>query len=244
MNVPWVRLGVNVDHVAQVRQARGTTYPDPVLAAYLAQSAGADQITVHLREDRRHIQLRDLEILRRTVSVPLNLEMAPVREMVEIAVTTGVDMVTLVPEKREERTTEGGLNVQELRDSLQGIIQTLKSEGIAVSLFINPEPGDVELSAKLGASQVEIHTGFYADASGPEQEEQFHRIMHAASAGEAAGVSVAAGHGLDYRNIFPILDMEQVEEVNIGHSIVARAIFTGFEEAVREMAEICRSYSR
>jgi pyridoxine 5-phosphate synthase len=230
--------------VAQVRQARGTAYPDPVLAAYLAQGAGADQITVHLREDRRHIQERDLEILRRTVTVPLNLEMAPTDEMVAIALTMGVDMVTLVPEKREERTTEGGLDVNGLQDRLKNVIAKLKSGGIGVSLFINPEPADVKLSADLGVDQVEIHTGFFADTTGARQEAEFDRIADAAHAGIHAGVRVAAGHGLDYRNVFPILGLDEIEEVNIGHSIVARAIFVGFEEAVREMAEICRSYAR
>lgn len=239
-----VRLGVNVDHVAQVRQARGTAYPDPVLAAFLAQSAAADQITIHLREDRRHIQLRDLEILRRTVTVPLNLEMAPTPEMVRIALDIGVDMVTLVPEKREERTTEGGLDVQVLQVGLKNITKQLKTAGIGVSLFINPSTDDVGLSAEIGADQVEIHTGFYADATPGDQHTEFHRIVDAAKKGEALGLRVAAGHGLDYRNILPILDIEQVEEVNIGHSIVAKAIFVGFEEAVRQMAEICHSFDR
>ena len=244
MTGQWVRLGVNVDHVAQVRQARGTAYPDPVLAAFLAESAGADQITIHLREDRRHIQERDLEILRRTVTVPLNLEMAPTPEMVEIAATVGVDMVTLVPEKREERTTEGGLDVKGLYDELEKVTGVLKDAGIGVSLFINPDVDDVSLSARLGASQIEIHTGFYADAMPEDQHAQFHRILDAAQKGVELGVRVAAGHGLDYRNIFPILEIEEVEEVNIGHSIIAKSIFTGLEEAVRQMAEVCHSFGR
>lgn len=240
----WIRLGVNIDHVAQVRQARGTAYPDPIFAAFLAQNAGADQITIHLREDRRHIQERDLEILRRTVTVPLNLEMAPTREMVGIAAAIGVDMVTLVPEKREERTTEGGLDVQGLRAGLEKVIAQLVDAGICVSLFINPDVDDVELSAGLGAAQVEIHTGFYADAGPKDRHAQFHRVLDAAVKGEDIGVRVAAGHGLDYRNIFPILEIEQVEEVNIGHSIVAKSIFVGLEEAVRQMAEVCHSFGR
>ena len=240
----WVRLGVNVDHVAQIRQARGTTYPDPVLAAYLAESVGADQITVHLREDRRHIQERDLQLLRQTVSTMLNLEMAPTEEMVNIAKSVRVDMVTLVPEKRQERTTEGGLDVKGLKDHLELMIRDLKAAGIKVSLFINPDVEEVTLSKELGADQVEIHTGFYADATGADKLRELDRIADAANAGYEAGIVVAAGHGLDYRNIYPILEIEPVEEVNIGHSIVARAVFVGFEEAVREMAEICHSFHR
>ena len=240
----WVRLGVNVDHVAQVRQARGTRYPDPVLAAYLAESAGADQITVHLREDRRHIQERDLELLRKTVSTMLNLEMAPTQEMVDIAKRVRVDMVTLVPERREEKTTEGGLDVKGLYDRLEVILRDLKSSGIRVSLFINPDIEAIELSKQLDADQVEIHTGYYADATGFKKEKELERIAEAAHTGYEVGLSVAAGHGLDYRNIFPVLEIDPIQEVNIGHSIVSRAIFVGFEEAVREMVEICRSFHR
>ncbi len=230
------RLGVNVDHVATLRQARGTAYPDPVAAALLAEGAGADQITVHLREDRRHIQDRDVRLLRQTIQTRLNLEMAVTDEMCEIALGVRPDMVTLVPEKRHERTTEGGLDAIGNRESLVPLIQTLHHEGIVVSLFIDPHEDQVRASQALGAHSVELHTGDYCLARRPaERAAELRKLADAGRLAADLGLIVAAGHGLDTRNVVDVAALRLFEEFNIGHSIVARALFIGFEGAVIEM---------
>ena len=240
MSVPAhrVRLGVNVDHVATIRQARGTRYPDPLLAAQLAELAGADQITVHLREDRRHIQERDLDVLRKSVQVPLNLEMAATATMVELALRYLPDTVTLVPEKREERTTEGGLDAAGQIEVLRPVVQALRSRGIVVSLFIDPDARQVAAAAALKAQTVEFHTGDYCNAATPLLAMGFLAALHAAAlAGHGAGLQVAAGHGLDYRNVSAVARLPHMAELNIGHAIVARALLVGFERAVRDMIQ-------
>lgn len=231
-----VRLGVNVDHVATIRQARETLYPDPVTAAAMAELAGADQITIHLREDRRHIQDRDLKILRSTVQTRLNLEMAVTQEMLAIALDLQPDTVTLVPEKREERTTEGGLDAAALERSLAPFCDALMAADIAVSLFIDPEPAQVEAAARLDVDAVELHTGDYAEADSDQlAEEELQRLAVASEVASGSSLAVIAGHGLDYTNTPALLRIPEIEEVNIGHSIVARSIFVGFDQAVREM---------
>lgn len=233
-----LRLGVNVDHVATVRQARRVESPDPVTAAALAELAGADQITVHLREDRRHIQDRDVRVLRETVKTALNLEMAATAEMVEFACQTGPDTATLVPERREELTTEGGLDVAGQVGTIEGAVARLKAAGIVVSLFIDPDEAQIAASKAAGADAVELHTGRYCDATdrGARQEE-LSRLVSAARAADAAGLCVVAGHGLDYHNVAAVAAIPEIEELNIGHSIVARAVLVGMERAVREMRE-------
>jgi len=233
-----IRLGVNVDHVASIRQARGTRYPDPVFAAFLAEQAGCDQITVHLREDRRHIQERDLEILRRTVTSLLNLEMAAVPEVVAIACRIRPDMATLVPERRAERTTERGLPVAGFEAELEPVIARLRDAGIRVSLFVDPDPEQISAAASIRVDQVELHTGPYAEASGAARTAEYDRLRLAAREASDAGLAVAAGHGLDYLNVREICRIPEVEELNIGHSIVSRAVFVGIEAAVREMLSI------
>lgn len=236
------RLGVNVDHVATLRQARRTTYPDPVTAAAIAELAGAGQITIHLREDRRHIQERDLRILRETVQTLLNLEMAATQEMVKIAYEHKPDVVTLVPERREELTTEGGLDVAGQRDPIAKIIKNLKDGDIPVSLFIDPDLDQVRASHKVNADRVELHTGRYCEARNErERSRELARIVDAAKAAARLGMTVAAGHGLNYDNVLPIARIEEIDELNIGHSIVARAVLVGFERAVREMVELMRN---
>lgn len=230
-----VRLGVNVDHVASIRQARGTPYPDPVYAAFLAESGGADQITVHLREDRRHIQERDLEILRRTVETELNLEMAATEEVLGIACRIRPDTATIVPERRQEVTTERGLSVAGEEAVLRPVINRLREAGIRVSLFVNPDVEAIRASAALGVDQIELHTGYYTEARGARRAAEVSRIRAAALEAKNLGLCVAAGHGLDYHNIRDICLIPEVAEVNIGHSIVSRAVFCGIEEAVREM---------
>lgn len=230
------RLNVNIDHVATLRQARGGKEPDPVLAAYLAELAGAHGIVVHLRGDRRHIQERDLRILRQIVKTKLNLEMAPTGEMVGIASQVKPDMVTLVPENRQELTTEGGLDVAVNIKSASGTVTELKRAGIFVSLFVDPDPGQIEASKKTGAQMVEIHTGSYAEAtSEPEREAEFKKIKKAVKKASELGMRVAAGHGLDYINVSYIAEIGEIEELNIGHSIVSRAVMVGFERAVGEL---------
>lgn len=232
-------LGVNVDHVATVRQARRTYEPDPVWAAMLAELGGADGITVHLREDRRHIQDRDLHVLRETVTVKLNLEMACEREVLEIACRVKPDQATLVPERREEITTEGGLDVTGHRDRVAEVIAQLRNAGIAVSLFLDPDPRQIDAAAQLGADAVELHTGQYALARpGPAQEEQLETLRRAGALVRQAGMALHAGHGLTYRNVVPIATIEGMHELNIGHSIIARAISVGMEQAVREMKRL------
>ncbi|QRO02626.1 pyridoxine 5'-phosphate synthase [Archangium violaceum] len=236
------RLGVNVDHVATLRQARRTTYPDPVTAAAIAELAGAGQITIHLREDRRHIQERDLRILRETVQTLLNLEMAATQEMVKIAYEHKPDVVTLVPERREELTTEGGLDVAGQRDPLAKIIKNLKDGDIPVSLFIDPDLDQVRASHKVNADRIELHTGRYCEARNErERTRELSRIVDAAKAAARLGMTVAAGHGLNYDNVLPIARIQEIDELNIGHSIVARAVLVGFERAVREMVELMRN---
>lgn len=231
-----IRLGVNIDHVATVRQARGETYPDPIAAAAIVEMAGADGIVVHLREDRRHIHDRDLEILRKTVKSKLNLEMAANDEIVEIALKTGPDMVTIVPERRQEVTTEDGLDVEVHYEKLALMVKRMHERGIFVSMFIDPEPKAIEFSKKLGSDAVELHTGRYCNATTPqEREEEYERIRLGVEEGLKWGLQVNAGHGLNYFNVKPIASLPGIEELNIGHSIIARAIFVGLEKAVRDM---------
>jgi pyridoxine 5-phosphate synthase len=228
-------LGVNIDHVATLRNARGTFYPCPVEAAVLATLAGADQITVHLREDRRHITDRDVRVLREMVQVPFNLEMGCTEEMIAIALKTKPDMVTLVPEKREERTTEGGLDVRARAQDIALATKRLVDAGIPVSLFVQPEAADLDACKASGATMVELHTGRYAETAGALQQEELARIVRSASYAQALGLVVHAGHGLHYRNTQPIAAIPGMHDLNIGHSIVARAVLVGFERAVREM---------
>lgn len=231
-----VKLGVNVDHIATIRQARGVTEPDPIAAAMLAELAGAHGITVHLREDRRHIQDRDVEILRKTVQTRLNLEMALTDEMVAFALKVLPDAVTLVPEGRHELTTEGGLDVSMLRSTLTQKIVLLKQAGIVVSLFVEPDLEQIKSSHKVGADYIEIHTGTYCEMrSDADKREQLQRIELAISAARKLGLGVNAGHGLNYQNLAPVLALKGIEEFNIGHSIVSRASLVGMERAVREM---------
>lgn len=237
------RLAVNVDHVATVRQARGTNNPDPVIAAGLAELAGAEGIICHLREDRRHINDRDLRLLRETVKTRLNLEMAAVPEMVQIARKVRPDLVTLVPEKRQEVTTEGGLDVRARPDLYKRVVGRLKDKGIRVSFFVDPDPRQIEEASRMGGDIVEIHTGQYAEArTEAEAAERFERILESVSLAEDLKLRVSAGHGLDYVNVKRFKAAPQVGEYSIGHSIVARAVYVGFERAVREMVELVRGF--
>lgn len=233
------RLGVNIDHVATLRQARGGFSPDPVTAAGIAEHHGADGITVHLREDRRHIQDRDLDLLRQVVQTRINLEMAATEEMIGIAIATAPFSSTLVPERRMELTTEGGLDVAGNPERMRDVVARLRGAGILVSLFIDPDLEQVRASAEVGADAIEIHTGTYCEAfrSGDFAEE-LGRIRAAAAFGTGRGLQVFAGHGLDVRNIVPILSLPTIAEFNIGHSIIARAVFLGLGPAVREMADL------
>lgn len=233
------KLGVNIDHVATLRQQRGTRYPDPVAAASLAESAGADQITIHLREDRRHIQDYDLATLRKTVGVALNLEMAATAEMVRIACAIKPDTVTLVPERRAELTTEGGLNVTRHQRRLRKMIETLQAAQIRVSLFLDPDLPQIAAARALGVEAVELHTGRYCAAMGATAVRELIRLQAAMRAAQDAGLYVAAGHGLHYENIRAVVKaLPDVAEYNIGHSLVARAIFVGLAQAVREMRRL------
>ena len=234
------RLGVNVDHVATLRQQRDTIFPDPVIAAGLAELAGAHQITVHLREDRRHIQERDVRILRQTVATRLNLEMASTPAMLDIAREIGPNTVTLVPERREERTTGGGLDVAGDEQSITSAVHTLQEAGIVMSLFIDPDRAQIEASKRTGAEVVELHTGDYCDAPTSETPSELERLTRSASLATSMGLAVVAGHGLDYHNVGPIAALPEIEELNIGHSIVCRSVFVGFERAVKEMLELIR----
>jgi len=234
-------LGVNVDHVATVRQARLTFEPDPVMAATLAILGGADGITVHLREDRRHIQDRDLRLLREFVPVELNLEMAATDEMIRIASEVKPDMVTIVPEKREELTTEGGLNLKDQKKHLHSAVQRIRDMGIPVSLFINPHPLDIDLSREIGADMVEIHTGMYANARGKDQETELEKVNEAINFAARQGLGVNAGHGLTYYNVKPIASNRFLRGLYIGHSIISRAVLIGIERAVREMKALIES---
>ncbi len=233
------KLSVNVDHVATLRQTRKGKEPDPVAAAIIAELAGADGIIVHLREDRRHIQDRDLEVLRQTVKTRLNLEMANEEEIVQIALRVKPDMVTFVPERRAELTTEGGLNVTAHENPLRKTVQRMKEAGIPVSLFIDADPDQVEASKRVGATLVEIHTGPYADAAHEEsQKTEFERIRSAIQQAHGLGLRVNIGHGLDYRNVLPFTDMPEIEDYSIGHSIIARAVLVGLERAVGDMKNL------
>lgn len=241
-----MRLYVNIDHVATVRQARGTDEPDPVRAAVLAELGGADGITVHLREDRRHIQDRDVRLLMETARTVVNLELAAASDVLALAEEWRPHQATLVPERREEVTTEGGLTLsgESTVAWLTGAVRRLKDAGIRTSLFIDPDPDAVRASADLGADAVELHTGEYANTRGAERDGQRIRLQRAASLGRAIGLGVHAGHGLTYENVAPVAAIEEIEELNIGHSIVSRALFTGMERAVADMARILRRARR
>ncbi|HWV37774.1 MAG TPA: pyridoxine 5'-phosphate synthase [Vulgatibacter sp.] len=238
MPLSTCRLGVNVDHVATVRQARLAPHPDPILAAALAEQGGADQITVHLREDRRHIQDRDLRLLKETCRSVLNLEMAATDEMLAIALEVRPHTVTLVPERREELTTEGGLDVAAGKDRLRPFIRRLHEAGLVVSLFVDPDAAQVEAAREAGAERIEIHTGAYCKAEGDaSRAAELRRVQESAARASGLGLGVAAGHGLDYFNVDAIASIPAIEELNIGHSIVARAVMVGMERAVRDMVE-------
>lgn len=231
-------LGVNIDHVATVRQARRGRHPDPVWAAALAQLAGAECITVHLREDRRHIQDRDVPLLRETVTVKLNLECACQPEMLKIANRIGPDQVCLVPERREELTTEGGLDVIGNRKPLRAAIGELQANGIQVSLFVDPQQDQIDAAVGVEANAIEIHTGQYANHRGTNRGKELSKIALAAEHAVHAGLEVHAGHGLDYDNVIPVATIPEISELNIGHSIVSRAVFTGLERAVVDMKQL------
>lgn len=233
------KLFVNVDHVATVRQARKTNVPDPVAAALAAEQAGADGITAHLREDRRHIQDRDVRILRQVVTTKLNLEMAPVEEMVKIALEVRPDQATLVPEKRQEITTEGGLDVAANVSQLKEVVRRLRRGRILVSLFVDPDPAQVRASKEAGAAAVEINTGAYSEAkSDADIEAEFRKISQSVVLAFQEGFKVHAGHGLTYKNVGLVAKLKEIEEFNIGHNIIARAVVAGMERAVREMLEL------
>jgi pyridoxine 5-phosphate synthase len=235
------KLGVNLDHIATIRQARRTVEPDPVAAAVLAELGGADGITVHLREDRRHIQERDVQLLRQIVRTHLNLEMAATEEMVAIALELQPDYVTLVPERREEVTTEGGLDVAGQQARMTQVVTTLQAAGIPVSLFIDAEPDQIKAAVTSGAQFIELHTGRYAEATGERQRtEELKALADGCALAIAAGLRVNAGHGLTYWNVYPVACLPGMEELNIGHTIVSRAALVGMERAVREMKQAMR----
>lgn len=230
-------LGVNIDHIATIRQARRTVEPDPVAAAVLAELAGADGITVHLREDRRHILDRDLRLLRQTVRTHLNLEMAATSQMLAIALEIKPDYVTLVPENRQEITTEGGLDITGQLQRLTEVVDQLQGAGIPVSLFIDPDPAQIEASAKVGAKFIELHTGQYAEAKDEAQSQALEILGQGCAQALDQGLRVNAGHGLTYWNVYPVVCIEGIEELNIGHTIISRAVLVGLERAVREMKQ-------
>jgi pyridoxine 5-phosphate synthase len=234
-----MRLGVNIDHVATLRQARRGRYPDPVAAAALAELAGAEQITLHVREDRRHVNDRDLALLRQTVNGTLNLEMAAVQPMLELALQTRPDTATLVPERREELTTEGGLDVVSGREEIRRVARALHDASVEVSLFVDPDPEQIKASHRVDAQAVELHTGRYCEARTPrDRARELSRLIEAAKGAAKLGMRVAAGHGLDYWNVRPVAQIEEITELNIGYAIVCRAVLTGMERAVREMKEL------
>lgn len=233
-----IELGINIDHVATVRQARRTYEPDPVVAAALAEQGGADGITFHLREDRRHIQDRDVEVLMKTVTVKTNMELACADEVVAIAVAAKPDWALLVPESREEVTTEGGLDVLADTGRIKKVIEQFKQAGILVSLFIDPDPDQVKASADLGVDGVELHTGPYALAKGKTHQHELRRLIDAGKVTSDAGMRLHAGHGLNYVNVRPVAAIDNMIELNIGHSIVSRAVMVGMKEAVAEMRRI------
>jgi pyridoxine 5-phosphate synthase len=230
-----IHLGVNVDHVATLRQVRGTRYPDPVTAALIAEQAGANSITVHLREDRRHIQARDVEVLLRTVQTRVNLEMAVTEAMLDLAVRHRPSDCCLVPEKREELTTEGGLDIAGQVPRIAAACRRLAEHGIRVSLFIDPDPAQIDASVAAGAPVVELHTGAYAEAEGAAAARELERIRLAAARAHSAGLTVHAGHGLNYHNVASIAAVSTIVELNIGHAIVAQSVFDGMAAAVAKM---------
>lgn len=230
-----LKLGVNIDHIATLRQVRGTTYPDIIEAASHCESAGAQGITVHLREDRRHIQDEDVHRLRRHVTTKLNLEMAIAADIVNFAKGIVPDEACLVPEKREELTTEGGLDVAGQVDDVARVVNTLSEAGITVSLFIDPDVSQIECAARVQAPLIELHTGTYCISKGNDRERELERLVEAAAYAHSLGLSVNAGHGINLENVHGILNIPHLDTLNIGHSIVARAVFVGLEEAVREM---------
>jgi pyridoxine 5-phosphate synthase len=235
-----IALGVNIDHVATLRQARRARYPDPLYAALLAEEAGADSITLHLREDRRHIQDRDVFAMRGALQTRMNLEMAVTQEMIRIALSVGPQDCCLVPESREEVTTEGGLDVLGLSTRAADAVAALGAAGIRVSLFIDPDPSQVEAARRAGAPVIELHTGAYAQAAGAARAREFERLRAAAKLAASLGLTVNAGHGLNYHNVEPVAAIPEIIELNIGHSIVARSIVDGLAKAVRDMKELMR----
>lgn len=240
-----ILLGVNIDHIATLRNARGTTYPDPVQAAFIAEQAGADGITIHLREDRRHITDRDLMLISQTVQTRLNLEMAVTEEMIEIACQTQPDFCCLVPEKRQEVTTEGGLDVVGNEEKVADAIKRLSLAGIKVSLFIDPDHEQINAADRVGAPFIEIHTGAYADAEDEQaQDKEFVRIRDAVTYAASKGLKVNAGHGLHYHNVQRIAALPELYELNIGHAIIGQAVFSGLAPAVEEMKRLMREARR
>ena len=238
-------LGVNIDHIATVRNARGTQYPDPVQAAFVAEQAGADGITVHLREDRRHITDRDVRLLRQTIETRMNLEMAVTDEMLAIACELRPHFCCLVPEKRQEVTTEGGLDVAGQQQNISAAVARLSDAGILVSLFIDADERQIDAAVAAGAPYIEIHTGAYAEAEeGVARDAELARIRHAASYAAAKGLKVNAGHGLTYHNVLPIAALPEMHELNIGHAIIGRALMSGLADAVREMKQLMREARR
>jgi pyridoxine 5-phosphate synthase len=235
---PVIDLGVNIDHIATVRNARGTSYPDPIRAALLAEQAGADLITLHLREDRRHIKDADVLALRPQLATRMNLEAAVTREMIDFACQVKPQDVCLVPERREEVTTEGGLDVIRYYKEVESAVKQLQDEGIRVSLFIDADEAQIEAAKNVGATVIELHTGRYAEAVGEEALREIERIKAGVHAGASRGLRVNAGHGLHYTNVQPIAAIPDIHELNIGHAIVAHALFAGWENAVREMKAI------
>jgi pyridoxine 5-phosphate synthase len=236
-----IALGVNIDHVATLRQARRGRYPDPLYAALAAEEAGADSITLHLREDRRHIQERDVTTMREALQTRMNLEMAVTDEMIRIAQKIAPQDCCLVPESRQEVTTEGGLNVVEQSARVGDAVQALGASGIRVSLFIDPDPEQIEAAQRVGAPVIELHTGTYADSTGAARAREFERMRSAARFAARLGLVVNAGHGLNYHNVEPIAAIAEIVELNIGHAIVARAIVDGLAKAVRDMKELMRA---
>jgi len=238
---PMTRLAINVDHVATIRQARGISEPDPVTAAAICELAGAAGIVVHLREDRRHIQDRDVRLLRQTIQTKLNLEMGANKEIIDIALELKPDLITLVPEKREELTTEGGLDIISQTKKIAKVIEKMHKAAIPVSLFLDPDPKQLAVAMEIGATFVELHTGRYCDATDDDlRQHEFDLIAAAAEEGEGMGLRICAGHGLNYQNTAPIAALDTIEELSIGHAIIGRAIFTGLDKAVRDMLAIVR----
>ncbi len=238
-----MRLAVNIDHIATLRQARGDQQPDPVAAAHIAERAGAEGVVCHLREDRRHVQESDVRRLRQTIKSKLDLEMAAVEEIVRFAMEVVPDLVTLVPERREELTTEGGLDVRAHLPLIADVVKQLHEKKIHVSLFVDPVPDQVEAAKASGSDKIEIHTGEYANAqSEDEQRRHLQHIRQIAELGKRLGLGVNAGHGLTYDNVLPIVRISSIDEISIGHAIVTRAVFVGMERAVREMVQLVKSH--